>query len=380
MSGGGRGGHLRSITATPAGGTIRDMTSLLTRPTGAHPAASAPDPVRVAVLGYGYWGPNLARNFAQATGTDLVAIADLNPRRLQAARTLHPLTVLTTDFREVLVDPTVDAVVVATPPETHYELVRAALESGKHVLVEKPLTTNVAEAAELVALANASGLTLAVDHTFLFTGAVKRMKEYFVAGEVGDVYYYDSTRINLGLFQSHTNVIWDLAPHDISIMLHLLDQPVRRVSAFGAGHLDSAIENIAYLTLQFDSQLLAHFHVNWLAPAKVRRTIIGGSRKMLVYDDVEASEKLKVYDSGAQLCASQEDVYRKLVEYRIGDVLAPQLAKAEALSVEAEHFADVVRGAADPISSGELGLEVVRVVEAGQESLRRGGIPVEVVR
>ncbi|MGE5594443.1 MAG: Gfo/Idh/MocA family protein [Hyphomicrobiales bacterium] len=356
------------------------MTSLLASPSVLEPAASEFVPVRVAVLGYGYWGPNLARNVATAAETRLVAIADLNPKRLAAARAAHPLAVLTQDFREVLVDPSIEAVVVATPPETHYELVRAALEAGKHVLVEKPLTTNVMEAQELVALAAESGLTLAVDHTFLFTGAVKRMKRYFEDGEVGDVYYYDSTRINLGLFQNHTNVVWDLAPHDISIMLHLLEKPVRRVSAFGARHVDTAVENIAYLTLQFDDELLAHFHVNWLAPAKVRRTIIGGSKKMLVYDDVEASEKLKVYDSGAHLCASQEDVYKKLVEYRTGDVLAPQLEKTEALAAETSHFARVVRGLETTISGGELGVSVVRVVEAAQESLRRNGIPVEVER
>lgn len=354
------------------------MTSLLTRPTDVRVAAPSPDPVRVGVLGYGYWGPNLARNVAQSPETELIAIADLNPRRLTAARANHPLALLTNDFRELLTNPSIEALVVATPPETHYEIVRAALHAGKHVLVEKPLTTNVAEAQELVGLARELNLTLAVDHTFLFTGAVKRMKEYFQAGEVGDVYYYDSTRINLGLFQSHTNVVWDLAPHDISIMLHLLEQPVRRVSAFGARHVDTAVENIAYLTLQFDSELLAHFHVNWLAPAKVRRTIIGGSKKMLVYDDVEASEKLKVYDSGAQLCASREDVYQKLVEYRIGDVLAPRLDKAEALAVETGNFARCVRGLELPVSSGELGLEVVKVLAAAQESLERGGAPVEV--
>lgn len=355
------------------------MTSLLTR----SPAPGAPGaelaPVRVGVVGYGYWGPNLARNVAQAVETDLVAVADLSASRLAQARKAHPLAVLTTDIDELLEDRTIEALVIATPPETHHALVRRALLAGKHVLVEKPLATSAADAEDLAELARELGLTLAVDHTFLFTGAVRRMKQYFDASEVGDVYYYDSTRINLGLFQSETNVIWDLAPHDVAIMLHLLEQPVRSVSAFGASHL-TGHANIAYLTLQFDSQLLAHFHVNWLAPAKVRRTIIGGSRRMLVYDDMEMDDKLKVYDSGAHLCASKEDIYRKLVEYRTGDVLVPKLEKQEALAVEVKHFGRAVRGLEAPISGAALGVAVVKVIEAAQESLHRGGIPVEVAR
>ena len=354
------------------------MTTLLPRPSSAPSTVEGVAPVRVGVLGYGYWGPNLARNIAQHSETTLAAIADLSARRLTAARANHPATYLTTDAADVLADPTIDAVVVATPPETHHDLVVRALESGKHVLVEKPLATTVADAEDMVELARRCGRTLAVDHTFLFTGAVKRMKRYFDSGEIGDVYYYDSTRINLGLFQHETNVIWDLAPHDISIMLHLIDTPIRSVSAFGARHVDTNVENIAYITIQFEPPLLAHFHVNWLAPTKVRGTIIGGSKKMLVYDDAEIDEKLKVYDSGAKLCASQEDIYRSLVEYRTGDVPAPRLEKTEALAAETAHFARVVRGQEEPLSGGDLGLRVVRIIEAAQESLRRGGFPVEV--
>lgn len=359
---------------------MRAMASVLTR-LSAVPLARPPElaPVRTGVVGYGYWGPNLARNVAQAAETELVAIADLSAGRLAQARASHPLAALTDDVAVLLEDPSIEALVIATPPETHHALVRRALLAGKHVLIEKPLATNTADAEELASLAAERGLALAVDHTFLFTGAVRRMKQYFEAGEVGEVYYYDSTRINLGLFQSETNVIWDLAPHDVAIMLHLLGQPVRSVSAFGASHL-TGHENIAYLTLQFESQLLAHFHVNWLAPAKVRRTIIGGSRRMLVYDDMEMDDKLKVYDSGAHLCASKEDVYRKLVEYRTGDVLVPRLEKQEALAVEARHFARVVRGLEEPVSGAALGVAVVKVIEAAQASLQRGGIPVEVAR
>ncbi len=334
--------------------------------------------LRVAVLGYGYWGPNLARNIAQDQSCTLMSIADINPARLKQARLTHPLAQLTTDFHRVLNDREVDAVFIATPPETHHDLVIAALESGKHVMVEKPLATSVADAEEMERVARACDRVLAVDHTFLFTGAVKRMKRYFDEGAVGEVYYYDSTRINLGLFNHQSNVIWDLAPHDISIMSHLLGRKVRTVSAMGARHVDAAVENIAYLTLQFEGPLLAHFHVNWLAPVKVRRTIIGGSQKMLVYDDAEADDKLKVYDSGARLATSQEDIYRTLVEYRTGDVLIPRLEKAEALAAETAHFAAVIRGEEELISGAALGVEVVRIISAAQESLLRGGIPVEV--
>jgi predicted dehydrogenase len=337
-------------------------------------------PVNVAVLGYGYWGPNLARNVTRHDATNLAAIADLSEERLLDAKKDHPWVRLTTDVTSVLADDQIEAVVIATPPETHYPLAKRALERGKHVLVEKPLATSVGHAEDLVRLADAHCRQLLVDHTFLFTGAVRRMKEYFDAGEIGDVYYYDSTRINLGLFQHNTNVVWDLAPHDLSIMLHLIDEPVVKVSAVGSGHLKRRVENIAYITLQFESQLLAHFHVNWLAPAKVRRTIIGGSKKMLVFDDMEASEKLRVYDSGARLCASEDEIYRSLVEYRTGDVVAPKLDKTEALTAETGHVANVIRGLEPPISDGAFGLEIVRILAAAQESLDLGGVPVEVPR
>jgi predicted dehydrogenase len=356
------------------------MTATVSRPVIAASYAAESERMRVGVIGYGYWGPNLARNVAQDPGTVLWAIADLSPKRLNSARDFYPLTAMTADYHDLLRDRDIDAVFVATPPETHHRIVVEALEAGKHVLVEKPLATNVDDAADMVRVAERCGRVLAVDHTFLFTGAVKRMKEYCSAGEVGDLYYFDSIRINLGLFNHDTNVIWDLAPHDVSIMLHLVDEPVRRVSAFGARHVDTNVENIAYITLEFDSALLAHFHVNWLAPAKVRRTILGGSKKMLVYDDGEASEKLRVYDSGAELCASREDMYRTFVEYRTGDVVAPRLEKTEALAAETAQFVRAVRGLEAPVSGGALGLEVVRIIAAAQESLGRGGSPVEVAR
>jgi predicted dehydrogenase len=312
---------------------------------------------------------------AQNSRTELVAIADVNQKRLAAARLAFPTARLTTDVHELLADPAIDAVFIATPPDTHCALVLEALEHGKHVLVEKPLATSVEDADRMVAAARAAGRVLAVDHTFLFTSAVQKMKQYFDSGEMGDVYYYDSTRINLGIFQSNINVIWDLAPHDISMMLYLLDRPVETVSAFGARHIDLAHENIAYMTLQLAGGALAHFHVNWLAPMKIRRTIIGASRKMLVYDDIEPVEKLKVYDCGAQMVTGVEDMYGRLVEYRTGDVLAPRLDNAEALAVEVEHFVNVVRGDAVAISDGALGARVVRIIAAAQRSLQNGGVP-----
>ena len=340
-------------------------------------AATASDErlLRVGVAGYGYWGPNLARNAAQNIRIELVTIADLNPARLSAARRAYPAARLTADVHELLADPTIDAVFIATPPDTHCALVLEALERGKHVLVEKPLATDVGDAERMVAAARAAGRILAVDHTYLFTSAVQKMKQYFDSGEMGDVYYYDSTRINLGIFQSNINVIWDLAPHDISMMLYLLDRPVETVSALGARHIDLEHENIAYMTLKLAGGALAHFHMNWLAPTKIRRTIIGASRKMLVYDDIEPVEKLKVYDCGAQLITDVEDLYGRLVEYRTGDVLAPRLDNTEALAVEVEHFVDVVRGRAEAISDGALGARVVRIIEAAQRSLRNGGVP-----
>jgi predicted dehydrogenase len=356
------------------------MTATVSRPVLAATYASENERLKIGVIGYGYWGPNLARNVAASQDAVLWAIADLSPKRLNAARDVHPLTAMTADYHDLLRDPEIDAVFVATPPETHHQVVVEALEAGKHVLVEKPLATSVEAAQDMVRVAARCGRVLAVDHTFLFTGAVKRMKEYISSGEAGDLYYFDSIRINLGLFNHETNVIWDLAPHDVSIMLHLVDEPVRRVSAFGARHVDTNVENIAYITLEFDSPLLAHFHVNWLAPAKVRRTIVGGSKKMLVYDDGEASEKLRVYDSGASLCASREDMYRTFVEYRTGDVVAPRLDKAEALAAETAQFVRAARGLEPPLSGGELGLEVVRIIAAAQDSLARGGMPVEVER
>jgi len=285
----------------------------------------------------------------ETEGAQVVTCCDLDPDRLVNVRNRYPAVHTTTDYQSLLCDSRIDAIVIATPASTHYRLAREALEAGKHVLVEKPLAESVEQCQELTDLATARGLILLVDHTFLYTGAVRKMKELIDASELGDIYYYDSVRISLGLFQHDTNVIWDLAPHDVSIMAHLLGTVPDRVSAVGASHVDNQVENMAYLTMLYPGQLLAHLHVNWLAPAKVRRTIIGGSKKMIVYDDMEMSEKIKVYDSGAHLNNDPEHIYRTMVEYRTGDMYAPKLDKAEALAIECAHFVDCVSEGASPI-------------------------------
>ncbi len=342
------------------------------------PAERTADVVRIGVLGYGYWGPNLARNIASSPATELVAIADLDTNRLVSARRAHPVARLTTEFETVISDPSIDAVAIATPAATHFALASRAIANGKHVLITKPLATRLKDAVTLVDMARKMVVKILVDHTFLFTGAVRRMKQYIDEGELGELYYFDSTRINLGIFQHDANVIWDLAPHDLSILTYLVDRPVRSVAAIGARHLGQAMENMAYVTLQFDDGFLAHIHVNWLAPAKVRQTIVGGSKKMLVFNDMEMSDKLRVYDSGAQLAETAEDIRKTLVEYRTGDVLSPKIDKTEALELEINHFARVCRGEESAISSGELGISVVRLIEAAQKSLRGGGAPVGV--
>ncbi len=343
------------------------------------PTTDGTERLRVGVIGYGYWGPNLARNVEANSRMELAAVADFSTNRLAAAHAVHPWTRKTHDAMDIIRSSDIDAVVIATPPESHRELACAALEAGKHVLVEKPLATSPEDAALMRHTAERTGRVLMVDHTFLFTGAVRRIKQYLDAGELGTVYYFDSTRINLGLFQTRSNVLWDLAPHDVAMLLHLLDEPVTEVSAIGAWHVEDGLENIAYATLRFASGVIAHLHVNWLAPVKIRKTIIGGSRRMVVYDDMEQSEKVKLYDSGADRVQTKEDAYRAFVEYRTGDVLVPRLEKAEALAVECDHFLDVIAGAPS-ISGADLGLDVVRILHAAQLSMQSRGCPQEVER
>jgi predicted dehydrogenase len=343
--------------------------------------------IGVSVIGYGYWGPNLVRNFWEVPGVKLVSVCDLRPERLDGVRSRYPAVEITGDVREVLNDPRVDAVAIATPVSTHFEIAMAALKAGKHVFVEKPITSTSEEASRLIEEADKRGLVLAVDHTFIHTSAVRKMREIVDDG-LGEMYYYDSVRVNLGLFQHDVSVIWDLAVHDLSIMDYVLPAKPVAVSATGIRHVEGEPENIAYLNLHFDGNLIAHIHVNWLAPVKVRRTLVGGSRKMIVYDDLEPSEKIKVYDKGITLNgnghgkgnSNGESVYKMLVGYRSGDVWVPHLDVTEALRVELTEFVRCIEERKAPTADGRAGLRVVHILEAATKSVAERGRVIELER
>lgn len=333
--------------------------------------------IGVGIVGFGYWGPNLVRCFAEADGCRLAAIADASAdARGRAGKRYASVTIHDT-WKALVADPNVDAVVVATPVHAHFEIALAALIAGKHVLVEKPMTQTCHEAETLIEAAAKRRLTLMVDHTFVYTGAVQKLRELVAGGELGQIYYYDSTRINLGLFQSDVNVIWDLAVHDLSILDFVLGEAPSMVSGNGTSHVSGSPENMAHVTLYFASGAIAHLSVNWLAPVKVRQTLVGGSRKMVIYDDMEASEKIKVYDRGISVSDSAEAIRRTRVDYRIGDMWAPRLSTREALAVEAEHFTACINSGATPMTDGLAGLRVVETLEAASESMHRRGNPVD---
>jgi predicted dehydrogenase len=332
--------------------------------------------VNVGVIGYGYWGPNLVRNFSDTEATRVVAVADQSDARLGLIKRRHPEIGVTTDWRALLANPRVDAVAIATPVRSHYDLALQALEAGKHVFVEKPFTETSEQAERLIEEAERRNLVLHVDHTFIYTGAVRKMRELVQAGELGELYYYDSVRVNLGLFQGDVDVLWDLAVHDLSIMDFLFPGEPVEVSAVGVNHVVSKPADIAYLTLLFENSAIAHLHVNWLAPVKVRRTLIGGSRKMLVYDDLEPSEKIKMYDKGITTEGSSEDEYQRRIGYRTGDMFAPKLDTTEALRLEAQHFARCITHGERSLSDGHAGLRVVRILEAASHSVMERGRPV----
>ena len=329
----------------------------------------------VGVIGCGYWGPNLVRNFGQQDGVCVVAVCDSQlDRAAQVARSHHVGTA-TNRVDEFLALDDLDLVVIATPSATHFDLARRAIEAGKHVLVMKPITTRSDHAEELVHLAEQAGVMLAVDHTFVYTGAVRKMRELVDNGSLGNVYYIDSVRINLGLFQNDVNVVWDLAPHDVSIIDYVMGgQEAESVATIGGCHAGSRHENIAYVTIRYSPDVLAHIHVNWLAPAKVRRTIIGGSKSMVIYDDMESSEKLKIYDKGVSITptSTAADVYSQMVQYRSGDMRAPKIDGREALATEAEHLIECIRTGSRPMADGHAGLRVVRILEAAQASIDTG--------
>lgn len=329
--------------------------------------------IGIGVIGYGYWGPNLVRNFAEAEGARVIGVSDLRQERLRVAQTRYPGIKVTSDHEELLGDPQVDAVAIATPVSTHYDLALRALQAGKHVLLEKPLTSTSDQAKRLIDEAERRKVVLMVDHTFVYTGAVRKIKNLVRDGELGDIYYYDSVRVNLGLFQHDVNVIWDLAVHDLAIMDDVLPAHPVAVSATGISHVPGSPENIAYMTLFFSGNLIAHIHVNWLAPVKLRCTLIGGSQKMIVYDDLEPSEKVKVYDKGILVDKNGESVYQMLIGYRTGDMWAPRLDHTEALRTEVAHFLHCVKTGTRPLTDGIAGLRVVKILEAATASLRAQG-------
>ena len=334
--------------------------------------------IKVGVIGYGYWGPNLVRNFMLAPGSSVTRVCDLREERLTPLHKLYPGLKTCNRSEDLINDPSLDAVVIATPVSSHFELAMAALKAGKHVLVEKPLASTSDQARRLVDEASARKLVLLVDHTFVYTHAVRKMREIIVSGELGQIYYYDAVRVNLGLFQHDVNVIWDLAIHDLSIMDYVLPEKPVAVSATGISHIPGQPENVAYITLFFASAQIAHVHVNWLTPVKVRHTLIGGSEKMILYDDLEPSEKLKIYDKGIRVTPGLEDVYRMLVSYRSGDMWAPRLDTTEALQTEALHFIDCIENGREPETDGPAGLRMINMIEAAETSLRDRGRLVEI--
>lgn len=329
--------------------------------------------IKVGVIGYGYWGPNLVRNFMEAPGSTVVAVCDLRGERLVQLKTRYPTIQISTDCQSLFQNQDLDAIVIATPVSSHFELAMGALKAGKHVLVEKPLAANSDQASRLIDEAARRKKVLMVDHTFVYTSAVRKIRELITANALGDIYYYDAVRVNLGLFQHDVNVIWDLAIHDLSVMDYVLPTKATAVSATGMSHIPGQPENVAYITLFFDEPQIAHVHVNWLTPVKVRHTLIGGSEKMILYDDLEPSEKVKVYDKGITVSQSPEAVYEMLVSYRSGDMWAPRLDSTEALQIEAQHFVDCIENNKKPETDGTDGLRLVRIVEAAEKSLRARG-------
>ncbi|HUY14092.1 MAG TPA: Gfo/Idh/MocA family oxidoreductase [Terriglobia bacterium] len=327
--------------------------------------------IRVGVIGYGYWGPNVARNVSSLEDAELVAISDKNPAALAKAHRLYPGARISANSQDLVTARDIDAIAVITPVGTHYELARAALLNGKHVFVEKPFTCNAEQAETLIDLAAQRNLTIMVDHTFLFTGAVRKIRQLIDEDALGRLYYYDSTRVNLGLFQHDVNVIWDLAPHDLSIMDYLIDDDPEAVVATGETHLNG-VEDIAFITVYFPHNVIAHINVNWLSPVKVRTTLIGGEKKMLVWNDLEADEKVRVYDKGVQV-KNHEGVYDLLVSYRSGDMWAPRIEQNEALKVELAFFVDCIVNSRKPFNDGAAGLRIVKMLQAAHTSMKQKG-------
>lgn len=334
--------------------------------------------VKIGVIGYGYWGPNLVRNFSAVKDATVKYVADSRIERLNIVKSIYPTIITTQNADELFNDKDLDAVLIATPVFGHYELAKKALLSGKHVVIEKPMTATVAEANELIDLAQKNNKVLMVDHTFLYTGAVQKIKLLISINELGKLNYYDSTRINLGLFQPDVNVVWDLAPHDISILYHLTDERPISLCATGVAHLNNGIENIAYVTLNFQSNMIAHFSCSWSSPVKIRKILVGGDKKMVLFDDNEITEKVKVYDTGYS-AKDDEEKQRILIDYRVGDIYVPKIETKEALAGMANDFVNAILKGTEPVSNWKSGLDVVKVLEAAQQSIKQNGKEVKIL-
>ncbi|HBG07406.1 MAG: oxidoreductase [Geobacteraceae bacterium GWC2_58_44] len=334
--------------------------------------------IKVGVIGYGYWGPNVARNFNETPGARVVAISDADEASLRRAEQSYPGVRMIRNDADLVTASDIDAVAIVTPVSSHFELAKAALSNGKHIFVEKPFTASVAQAEQLIELADRKRLKIMVDHTFLFTGAVKKIKELIDDDVLGDLYYFDSIRVNLGMFQKDVNVVWDLAPHDLSIMDYLIDKEPTAVMATGVAHFNNNLEDVAYITIYFPGNVIAHLNVNWLSPVKIRTTLIGGQKKMLVWNDLVSDEKIRVYDKGVEGMEgfegqSKEKSYGLRVSYRSGDMWAPRVNQVEALRGEAAYFVECINNNVTPKNDGNAGLRVVRMLEAIIKSLNLGG-------
>ncbi len=333
--------------------------------------------INIGLIGYGYWGPNLARNFNNNPDMKLSAICDFSDKRLKAAGQLYPDVTLTKETQDLFRDTQLDAIAIATPVSTHFDLAKSSLENGKHVWIEKPMTAKVEEAEELIELAAQKNLTILVDHTFIYTGAVRKIKDLIEKGELGDLIYYDSTRVNLGLFQQDVDVVWDLAAHDISILDYLMPFKKLAVSATGSDYYGEEIASKSVLTIYMADNIIGHINVSWVSPVKIRQTLIGGTSKMVLYDDNNQSEKIKVYDKGVDLTPTQEELYRLKIQYRVGDMYAPKIKELEALAFETAHFVDCINNGKEPETGGKAGLEVVKVLVASKGSMENRGAPVD---
>lgn len=326
--------------------------------------------IRIAVIGYGYWGPNLVRNLVASGRFEVAAVADPRPAVHAVLKRAYPAIATVEDASEIFSRADIDAIAIATPVSTHFDLARQALLKGKHVLVEKPMCTSVEQGEELIAVARRVDRVLMVDHTFLFTGAVQSMRRIVESGDLGKICYFDSMRVNLGLFQADVNCLWDLAPHDLSVINHLLDDEVIATDVAGYCHVNPKYPDIVYLTLHYRNDVVAHFNLSWMSPVKVRRFAVGGTKRMLIWDDLDQDQKIRIYDSGIEF-RPEEQRSTIIPDYRIGDIYSPRVPRHEALSEVVDHLADVIEGKAVSIMDGHHGLRVVRILEQAQKLLDR---------